>query len=77
MMAMISPALESMVETLSTVKFASRAKNIKNQPIVIEDFDHKVRESLLIYYQALFIRRIHLEGSVEDALLNPSEQLYT
>ena len=76
-MAMISPALESMVETLSTVKFASRAKNIKNQPIVNEDFDQKVRESLLKYYQALFIRRIHLEGSVEDALLNPSEQLYT
>lgn len=42
MMAMISPALESMVETLSTVKFASRAKNIKNQPIVNEDFDQKV-----------------------------------
>ena len=47
MMAMISPALESMVETLSTVKFASRAKNIKNQPIVNEDFDQKVREVLL------------------------------
>lgn len=44
MMAMISPALESMVETLSTVKFASRAKNIKNQPIVNEDFDQKVRD---------------------------------
>lgn len=42
MMAMISPALESMVETLSTVKFASRAKNIKNQPVVNEDFDQKV-----------------------------------
>lgn len=45
MMAMISPALESMVETLSTVKFASRAKNIKNQPIVNEDFDQKVRDN--------------------------------
>ncbi|CBJ30889.1 conserved unknown protein [Ectocarpus siliculosus] len=48
MMAMISPALESMVETLSTVKFASRAKNIKNQPIVNEDFDQK---SLLRKYE--------------------------
>ncbi len=45
MMAMISPALESMVETLSTVKFASRAKNIKNQPVVNEDFDQKVCRS--------------------------------
>lgn len=46
MMAMISPALESMVETLSTVKFASRAKSIKNQPIINEDFDQKVSEEL-------------------------------
>ena len=30
MMAMISPALEAMVESLSTLKFANRAKNIKN-----------------------------------------------
>ncbi|CAB1096787.1 unnamed protein product [Ectocarpus sp. CCAP 1310/34] len=55
MMAMISPALESMVETLSTVKFASRAKNIKNQPIVNEDFDQKVcqkqTDSLLRKYE--------------------------
>ncbi len=29
MMAMISPAIEAMVETLSTLKFANRAKNIK------------------------------------------------
>ena len=33
MMAMISPALEAMVETLSTLKFANRAKNIKNEGI--------------------------------------------
>lgn len=44
-MAMISPALESMMETLSTVKFASRAKNVKNQPVVNEDLDQKVRSS--------------------------------
>jgi len=31
MMAMISPALESMMESLSTLKFANRAKNIKNE----------------------------------------------
>ncbi|CAM9193777.1 unnamed protein product [Phaeothamnion confervicola] len=48
MMAMISPALESMVETLSTVKFANRAKNIKNEPVVNEDLDQK---SLLRKYE--------------------------
>ena len=30
MMAMISPALEAMLETISTLKFANRAKNIRN-----------------------------------------------
>jgi kinesin family protein 3/17 len=41
MMAMISPALESLVETLSTLKFANRAKNIRNEAKVNEDLDHK------------------------------------
>ena len=48
MMAMISPALESMVETLSTLKFANRAKNIRNEARVNEDLDQK---SLLRKYE--------------------------
>jgi len=48
MMAMISPALEAMVESLSTLKFANRAKNIKNEPKVNEDLDQK---SLLRKYE--------------------------
>lgn len=42
MMAMISPALEAFVESLSTLKFANRAKNIKNVASVNEDLDQKV-----------------------------------
>ena len=41
MMAMISPALESFPESLSTLKFANRAKNIKNQAMVNEDLDQR------------------------------------
>ncbi|KAL4507004.1 hypothetical protein ABPG72_001425 [Tetrahymena utriculariae] len=41
MMAMISPALEAFSEGLSSLKFANRAKNIKNQPIVNEDVDQR------------------------------------
>ena len=41
MMAMISPALEAFCESLSSLKFANRAKNIKNQPIVNEDVDQR------------------------------------
>ena len=48
MMAMISPALEAMVESLSTLKFANRAKNIRNEARVNEDLDQK---SLLRKYE--------------------------
>ena len=42
MMAMISPALEAFAESLSTLKFASRAKSIKNVASINEDLDQKV-----------------------------------
>jgi hypothetical protein len=48
MMAMISPAGEAIAETLSTLKFANRAKNIKNEAKVNEDLDQK---SLLRKYE--------------------------
>ena len=48
MMAMISPAIEAMVESLSTLKFANRAKNIKNEARINEDLDQK---SLLRKYE--------------------------
>lgn len=39
MMAMISPAHEAFSESLSTLKFANRAKRIKNKPKINEDMD--------------------------------------
>lgn len=39
MMAMISPALDAFPESLSSLKFANRAKNIKCAAIVNEDVD--------------------------------------
>eukprot|EP00026_Physarum_polycephalum_P001361 Phypoly_transcript_01362.p1 GENE.Phypoly_transcript_01362~~Phypoly_transcript_01362.p1 ORF type:complete len:840 (+),score=175.37 Phypoly_transcript_01362:739-3258(+) len=41
MLAMVSPALESFFETLSTLKFANRAKAIKNKAKINEDLDQK------------------------------------
>ncbi len=38
-MAMVSPALEAFPESLSSLKFANRAKNIKCSAIVNEDVD--------------------------------------
>eukprot|EP00242_Pyramimonas_sp_CCMP2087_P003982 CAMPEP_0198214834 /NCGR_PEP_ID=MMETSP1445-20131203/44469_1 /TAXON_ID=36898 /ORGANISM="Pyramimonas sp., Strain CCMP2087" /LENGTH=657 /DNA_ID=CAMNT_0043890189 /DNA_START=574 /DNA_END=2543 /DNA_ORIENTATION=- len=48
MMAMISPALECFLESLSTLKFVNRAKNIKNNAQVNEDVDQK---TLLLKYE--------------------------
>lgn len=45
---MISPALEAFSESLSTLKFANRAKNIKNEARVNEDLD---QHSLIRKYE--------------------------
>jgi len=39
MMAMISPSGEAFGESLSTLKFATRAKKIKNEARINEDVD--------------------------------------
>ena len=41
MFTMISPAPEAFQESLSSLKFAHRAKSIKNKPLVNEDLDQK------------------------------------
>jgi kinesin family protein 3/17 len=41
MMAMITPAFEAFGESLSTLKFVNRAKNIRNAPRINEDGDEK------------------------------------
>jgi kinesin family protein 3/17 len=40
-MAMISPAYDSFPESLSTLKFATRAKKVKNEARINEDLDHR------------------------------------
>lgn len=60
MIATISPALEAIMETISTLKFANRAKNIRNEARVNEDLDQK---SLLRKYEReLKILRAELEA---------------
>jgi hypothetical protein len=41
MMAMVSPAVEAMNESVSTLAFANRAKNIKNRAKINEDLDQR------------------------------------
>lgn len=48
MMGMISPAYEAFGESLSTLKFANRAKKIRNRPKINEDVDSK---AMLVRYE--------------------------
>lgn len=41
MLTMISPAPEAFQESLSSLKFAERAKKIRNKPLINEDLDQK------------------------------------
>ena len=41
MVAMISPSYDSFNESLSTLKFATRAKKVKNEAKINEDMDNK------------------------------------
>lgn len=57
MIAMISPANDAFNESVSTLKFATRAKKIKNEAQINEDVDHK---SLLRKYE-LELKRLRAE----------------
>ena len=46
MIACVSPAESNYEETLSTIKYASRARNIKNKPVVNRDANSMLIESL-------------------------------
>ena len=62
----ISPAIEAMVESLSTLKFANRAKNIKNEARINEDLDQK---SLLRKYEReLKILRAELDEKSKNVV---------
>ena len=57
MMAMISPSYDSFSESLSTLKFATRAKKIRNEAKVNEDVDQR---ALLRKYE-LELKRLRAE----------------
>ena len=46
MIACVSPAESNYEETLSTIKYASRARNIKNKPVVNRDANSILIEGL-------------------------------
>jgi len=71
MIATISPAQCSFNESLSTLNFAKRAKNIKNRPIVNEDIDHNA----LIHQYENELRKIRMELEEKSKLIASNEKI--
>ena len=60
MMAMVSPSSDAFGESLSTLKFATRAKKIKNEARINEDVDQR---ALLRKYE---VELKKLKSELED-----------
>eukprot|EP00026_Physarum_polycephalum_P000195 Phypoly_transcript_00195.p1 GENE.Phypoly_transcript_00195~~Phypoly_transcript_00195.p1 ORF type:complete len:2011 (-),score=530.90 Phypoly_transcript_00195:36-5696(-) len=67
----VTPAAVHQEETLSTIKFATRAKNIKNKPVINEVVDEatmlrKYKDEIHALKQQLAQREVVIEQKVED-----------
>ena len=71
MMAMISPAYDSFSESVSTLKFATRAKKVKNEARINEDLDHR---ALLRKYE-LELKKLRAELEQRTRHVYDSEAL--
>lgn len=71
MIATISPAQCSFNESLSTLNFAKRAKNIKNRPIINEDIDHNG----LIHQYETELKKIRAELEEKTKIIASNERI--
>lgn len=71
MMAMISPSSEGFGESISTLKFATRAKKIKNEARINEDVDQR---ALLRKYE-VELRKLKLELNEKNRHINSHSHL--
>ena len=71
MIATISPAQCSFNESLSTLNFAKRAKNIKNRPVINEDIDHNA----LIHQYENELKKIRKELEEKTKLIASNEEI--
>jgi kinesin family protein 3/17 len=67
MMAMISPSIEGFGESISTLKFATRAKKIKNEARINEDVDQR---ALLRKYE-VELRKLKMELNEKTRHIDP------
>ncbi len=71
MMAMVSPTHEAFGESMSTLKFATRAKKVKNQAKINEDVDQR---ALLRKYE-LELRRLKEQLALKTEHIGNNERL--
>ena len=71
MIATISPAHCSFNESLSTLNFAKRAKNIKNRPVINEDIDNN---GLINQYESE-LKKIRKELEEKNKIIASTEEL--
>ena len=71
MIATISPAQCSFNESLSTLNFARRAKNIKNRPVINEDIDHNG----LIHQYENELKKIRKELEEKNKIIELNEEI--
>ena len=71
MIATISPAHCSFNESLSTLNFARRAKNIKNRPVINEDIDHNG----LIHQYENELKKIRKELEEKNKIIELNEEI--
>ena len=71
MIATISPAQCSFNESLSTLNFAKRAKNIKNRPVINEDIDHNG----LIHQYENELKKIRKELEEKNKIIELNEEI--
>ena len=69
MMAMISPSADAFGETQSTLKFATRAKKIKNEARINEDVDQKT----LVRKYEIELRRLKQELEQRNYTISKNE----
>jgi kinesin family protein 3/17 len=71
MMAMVSPSSDAFGESLSTLKFATRAKKIKNEARINEDVDQR---ALLRKYE-IELRRLKWELEEKNKVVVDNKHL--
>jgi len=71
MMAMVSPSSDAFGESQSTLKFATRAKKIKNEARINEDIDQRT----LVRKYEIELRKLKQELDAKNNILSNTEQI--